>query len=368
MPLECIGIPPIDTDGFYRSCYPPTEGDKHRAREDELKSQVYASRGAHLISKGTSFFYFQVAKAFAYWYQVVSEDITINLSFDTQACPDEVWILICKSCDVATLKNLRLVNKRMSCVVLPYLMEFVHIFEFACGERNRYDPVAKSLISTCSKYTKSFTYKTVGIRSRDIRINNLVLSHRTSFPEGIYLLNDRPWEKLTHIRLDYLFVESADLYQTLELHGPTLKSVILYKPTLYSRCDDGWVCFFQGLRDAHECGCMSLEKLDLQGWLQWTTYDEAKGGFISDIFEGATYPYKASSTQCDILTEYDELGRLHLYKSTLQQCMERYVIKGGNCLWNHPGFPTEYGPLQGFWVAEKMIENDFPGAVTNYHT
>ncbi|KAI9645083.1 hypothetical protein NHQ30_005817 [Ciborinia camelliae] len=325
------------------------EGAQHRLKEYKLVVNAIVSRASH--------------KNFR-----VSDVVTAIPVPVTSKYPDEIWGLIYQFCDVDTLKILRLTSKRMSGIALRYLIEFILIFEFPLGEYSRYNPVMDSLISTCRKHTRSFTYKTVGLRSINTTKNEIAFENRCSLPQ-IHYLGNAPWQKLTHLRLDYLFIHPADLLKVLQINGRTLKTVTLYKPTL--RGCRSWVRFFRTLRQYHAQGIMNLSTLDLKGWLQWTHSDSHMGVLSTEeTVNGESYPYKVSWM---IMRgkERDESGRKVWSKdpskhTTLQKAMEKYVIEGGKFYWFRKDFTTYVGPLQGFAVAEEqVIDKHYPGYFTS---
>ncbi|ESZ90109.1 hypothetical protein SBOR_9502 [Sclerotinia borealis F-4128] len=318
------------------------EGAQHRFKEDQLVAEAMILRTSHRS------------------FEVVGDAVTVTPTLVLSECPDEIWCLIYQLCDVNTLKSVRLTNKRMSDIALRYLIESVLIFEFPHGEYGRYGPVLNSIDSTCRKYAKSFTYKTIGLRSTDITKTRMAFEHRLSFPERAYIGN-RPWEKLTNLRLDYLFVYPKDLTNIFRINGRTLKAITLYKPIL--RGCNSWRCFFYILRHYHAYGIMNLNKLDLKGWLQWTHSESCVGCQSVEVMATSeSYPYKIS-WMVKRGTERDMFGRKVFSKDpskhiTLQRAMEIYVIEGGKCYWNHSEFTVYEGPLQGFAVAEEQVRQE----------
>ncbi|KAB8294304.1 hypothetical protein EYC80_009725 [Monilinia laxa] len=318
------------------------EGDQHRIKEENLMAAAIVARYTHIKFE-------------------IKEDDTAISAFDTTECPDEVWGLIYRFCDMYTLKSLRLTDKRMSKIVLRYLIESVLIFEFPLGEYSDYWPVRKSIISACRTHSKSFTYRTIGLRSHDPIKNEIAFEHRCSQPQLRYM-GTEPWKKLATLRLDYLFVYASDLANVLRVNGRTLKSVTLYKPCL--RGTESWEDFFDELREYHEAGVMKLDKLDLQGWLQWVP-SESEVGVLSteDMVTGDSFPYKVSwmvMRERVINRKGRKVGSKDPSKhTTLARAMEKYVIEGWGFYWyNDLEYCVYQGPLQGFAVVEEQVRQE----------
>ncbi|QSZ35862.1 hypothetical protein DSL72_006984 [Monilinia vaccinii-corymbosi] len=266
------------------------EGERHRAKEDDLMAAAILSRSTHMKFPA-------------------SQDVTPTIALDTSECP----------------------NEKIAHLGLPHTHEKLHV------PNHRYSVP-------------------------DLGNNEIAFEHRCSQPQLRYL-GTKPWNKLTTLRLDYLFVDSEDLANVLRVNGRTLKSVTLYKPCLLGT--HSWRYLFWRLREWHESGVMNLSTFELKGWLQWVPSESDVGELsMEDMVTGNSFPYKASSmvgktTFLDYKGQPVESEDPRL-NTTLARAMEKYVIEGGGYFWDHfLSFSTYEGPPQGFAAVEEKPRQEF---------
>lgn len=99
----------------------------------------------------------------------------------------------------------------MSQIPPPFLLGNLNIFEPTLEGKSHYEPVEKSLISTCKKNARSFKSQNCAVREAHPTKNTMTFVYQLPFAPRTYSLTDCPWKKLTTISLDQSFVHAKEL-------------------------------------------------------------------------------------------------------------------------------------------------------------